>query len=252
MSEGEYRWELASWMPGKADYLQNPSPERLKAAAEAIAKVHECWFAAQQPVLAARVGPSKAMQERQQRLHWWRSCADWQHRIAEGLRRLPASKREIFSILAVRSMEILAATGSELSRGVDTLVAKPVVQHFVMRDLWSDHVLFEGDTVSGLIDFGAARIDEPAVDLARLLGSLEPESEEARMQAVEWYCSARQPSWQQSQRESFGERVQVLDRVGCMLSALQWLQWIVLQPREFRASDDFIATRWRAFLDRLS
>src|SRR6202023_1230336 len=39
-------------------------------------------------------------------------------------------------------------------------------------DVWHDHVLFEGDTVSGLIDFGGAKVDSVAVDLARLLGSM--------------------------------------------------------------------------------
>ena len=39
-------------------------------------------------------------------------------------------------------------------------------------DVWHDHVLFDGDRVTGLVDYGAVKIDHPAVDVARLLGSL--------------------------------------------------------------------------------
>ena len=41
-----------------------------------------------------------------------------------------------------------------------------------LRDIWHDHVLFTGDKVTGMIDFGAVDIDTPATDIARLVGSL--------------------------------------------------------------------------------
>jgi homoserine kinase type II len=43
-----------------------------------------------------------------------------------------------------------------------------------LRDIWHDHILFTGNEVTGLIDFGAVGIDTPATDIARLLGSLIP------------------------------------------------------------------------------
>src|SRR5262245_10835873 len=33
-------WELMDWMPGRADFRDHPSPERLRAAAHALARVH--------------------------------------------------------------------------------------------------------------------------------------------------------------------------------------------------------------------
>ena len=46
-----------------------------------------------------------------------------------------------------------------------------------IRDIWHDHVLFTGDEVTGIIDFGAMDIDTPATDVARLLGSLVGDDE---------------------------------------------------------------------------
>jgi homoserine kinase type II len=42
--------------------------------------------------------------------------------------------------------------------------------HPCFCDLHADHVLFSGETVTGMVDFGAMKIDHPAIDLARLLG----------------------------------------------------------------------------------
>jgi hypothetical protein len=49
---------------------------------------------------------------------------------------------------------------------------RPVPLQPCLCDSWHDHVLFESDAVTGLIDYGSAKIDHVAVDLARMLGSL--------------------------------------------------------------------------------
>ena len=38
-----------------------------------------------------------------------------------------------------------------------------------------DHVLFDGDRVTGIIDFAAAKVDHVAADLARLFGESDPD-----------------------------------------------------------------------------
>jgi len=40
-----------------------------------------------------------------------------------------------------------------------------------VRDIWHDHVLFTGNEVTGLMDFGALAVDTPATDIARLVNS---------------------------------------------------------------------------------
>jgi homoserine kinase type II len=54
-----------------------------------------------------------------------------------------------------------------------TLEATTVPLQMCLRDVRADHVLFEGDDVRGIIDFGAIAVDHPAVDLARLLSDYE-------------------------------------------------------------------------------
>lgn len=46
-------------------------------------------------------------------------------------------------------------------------------------DVHRDHVLYSGDEVTGLIDYGAVKLDSPAVDLARLFGENEATLAEA-------------------------------------------------------------------------
>src|SRR5262249_47353632 len=56
-----------------------------------------------------------------------------------------------------------------------------------IRDIWHDHVLFEGERVSGLIDFGAMAIDCVAADIARLLGSLVGDNVQPWLQGLNAY-----------------------------------------------------------------
>ena len=40
MAEGGHLWELTPWLPGVADFHQQPSPSRLQAAVHALARFH--------------------------------------------------------------------------------------------------------------------------------------------------------------------------------------------------------------------
>lgn len=137
----------------------------------------------------------------------------------------------------------LTALGPALLIELSEIQPKPVQLHFVLRDVWSDHILFTADQVTGIIDFGAARIDEPATDVSRLLGSLEP------LDASRWLMG-----WQAYHAvlpHVELERVRVLDRAGTLLAAVQWLQWLVIEPRQFDVPLHQLLTRWQRLLRRL-
>jgi Phosphotransferase enzyme family len=95
-----------------------------------------------------------------------------------------------------------------------------------IRDIHHDHVLFTGDEVSGLIDFGAMRIDTPLTDLARLVGSLVGDDQEARRLAVDAYSELRPLNHEERRL------VDVLDESGVVLGALNWLMWLYVERRD--------------------
>ena len=81
--------------------------------------------------------------------------------------------------------------------------------------------------VTGIVDFGAMRVESVAADLARLLGSLAGDDPQA------W--QARPGRYQQVRSLSDDELrlVTVFDRTTVLLGGLQWLEWIYLEGREF-------------------
>src|SRR5690606_5799306 len=109
------------------------------------------------------------------------------------------------SRLAQQTLMHLAALGPELLQHLIHIQRTAVPLQFVLRDVWSDHILFTEDCVTGIIDFGAARVDEPATDVARLLGSLEPRD------ASRWLLGWE--AYQAANPHVDLERVRLLDRV---------------------------------------
>jgi homoserine kinase type II len=113
-----------------------------------------------------------------------------------------------------------------------------------IRDVWHDHVLFAGDRVTGLIDFGAMRVESVAADVARLLGSLAGDDRSLWQVALAAYCSIRPLS------EDERTLVKVLDQSGVVLGVLNWLEWLYRQHREFR-DPAAVARRFNDLLPRL-
>jgi homoserine kinase type II len=114
-----------------------------------------------------------------------------------------------------------------------------------IRDIWHDHVLFEGDAVSGIIDLGAMRFETVAGDVARLLGSLALDDAVAWECGIEAYKSLRPLS--DIERQLIG----IFDRSGTLLSGMNWLRWIYLEQRQF-GNLPAIASRLNELCQRLA
>ena len=184
-------WELSAWLPGRADYFPLRRPEKLRAALTMLAQFHRAaaefrgefsegeFFAGESTSLAGgiRVGPSPGIRRRREQIDRLRS-GGLQKIVAAidaGQESLRGIDQEIWNRLHDSACRLLPSYAKSEDRIWRELVAAERVQAIPLqtciRDIWHDHVLFQEDYVSGVVDFGAMRVDNVACDVARLLGS---------------------------------------------------------------------------------
>jgi homoserine kinase type II len=212
---GHY-WELTPWMPGMANFHLHPTRRRLESAMEALARFHE--FAAS---IDPRHDQAPNLLDREAELAALRNgrLDEMEAAIARGL------NVELDS----RGQRVIAAARVRLAN-LETLVGDAVRQKLplqpAIRDIHQEHILFTGEKVSGIIDFGALRIDTPLADIARLIGSLVGDDQEARRCALDAYAKLR------PLRETDRQLIDLLDATGLVLGGLNWLKWLYLERRE--------------------
>lgn len=236
-------WQLEPWMPGIADYWQQPSMVRLIAACHTLARWH---IAARNSattkssgftVDAAATVPT--VRDRQLSLSRYLEGSleqiEWRlvHEFGLVWQRLGTQITTHVRRLAPQLM-------ADLMRAGDWLVPLQPV----MRDVWHDHLLFSGDQVTGLIDFGATRTDTVAADLSRLLGSLVGADAEA------WNCGLN--AYEQLRPLSNNERqlLPLLDLSNVLLSGLTWLRRRYVDRVEL-VSEERVLERLERIADRL-
>ncbi len=227
-------WEVTQWMPGQPSYLLKPSRKKLDSAVHALAELHSIWCSC-----APEQGPSPSVTQRIEMLSHWLELQDLVEQVGANVR------GPVEAAACMSTVQMLHARGPQLLQQLLRASQVPVTLHPVLRDVWNDHLLFDDENVSGIIDFGATRLDEPAVDLARMLGSLHPFECDVRQTAVEDY---------NRKRASFTvdpERVDLLDRSGTLLTALQWMKWLILERRKFNADTGKLFERWQTALSRM-
>lgn len=216
-------WELTPWLPGEVNCDSIPTIERLRAALVALAKFH---LAVSDFPGVSQVAPAPAVTQRLARLRALQSggAATIVDSIDSNVwPELTASARQF---------------AGQLSRFVDSAIARmrplanvPMSLQICIRDVWSDNLLFTGDAVTGLVDFGAVDIDTPATDIARLLGSLVG-TDRSRWQAgLAAYATVRKIPEEESQA------IPALDLAGTILGACNWLRWIYVEHRAFESRE---------------
>ena len=209
-------WELSPWMPGTADYEVKPNAPRLLNVIQKLAEFHRSTAQVQ-----LEFGPSANVKSRVEQL------ADSEALLSSlkttaGSHANPAIVRLFHELNQCRRW--LDWSRQQLSKALN----QPLVLQPVIRDIWHDHILFTGNEVSGIVDFGAMQLDHVSLDLARLLGSLIGDPDEPDwLIAVEHYCSFRPL---QSHEISL---IRWLDQSAVLLSSLNWLRWIAIEKREY-------------------
>jgi thiamine kinase-like enzyme len=231
---GEQFWEVADWMPGHAGFHLKPSDERLFAAMRALAAIHERLRLPKPreescPAVGRIITAFRAWRELVQ--SGWKPdfSIPYPYEIHERGRR--AWK---------------ALLGGALTAEYSLLdwTDRRVPVQLCLCDVWHDHILYTNNEVTGVIDFGAVKLDCVAMDLARLLGSLIPDEKE-RMNRALAVWSALFPA-----PRAVLDLVPVLDRAGMAVGLTNWVRWIYLDQMEFN-NEQQVVRRMDALLRRV-
>lgn len=213
-------WQVEPWLPGRADFSSRPRDFRLCEALRALARLHlalahfeprgvdASWFFSH-PAM-----PAPAVVERVERFEGWSD-----EKLAELFDRIK-QRPEICAGFNAAATSILTGFGRHSKTIAAELRSARRLQVRVqpcLRDVWHDHLLFEGDGVTGIIDPGAARSDTIAADLSRLVGSLVGDDRRRWGVAIGAYETVRPLSSDEL------TLVRVLDRSGTLLSGMTWL-----------------------------
>jgi homoserine kinase type II len=240
-------WELTPWLPGQADYCALRCEARLRAAMRTLGEFHLAAASyvdeslhVDEPLQdsLARSGELRpraaapGLGRRLARLHaLLRSgLAGLRHDVNRNGARWPD-----LATRAQRLFELFECVAGHVERTMSDAAPALVPLQWCIGDIWHDHVLFTGDMVTGLIDFGAVRRDSVAADVARLLGSL------ARDDPSDWRIGLA--AYEDVRRLMPEERalVRALDESSVLMSGLSWLEWVFGDGRRFDSSAAVIA-----------
>jgi Ser/Thr protein kinase RdoA (MazF antagonist) len=210
-------WDLTGWMEGRADFWQSPTPARLAAAATVLAQLHLAWAPSH-----VRSAPCPAIHRRIRRLQQWNGL------LAAGWRPdFPPTELDPCVNPARRAWGLLALWSPKLPALVAPWSERLLPLQPCLCDVWHDHILYEGDRVSGVIDYGSAKRDHVAVDLARLLGSMVGDDAASWSVALKAYRSVAHFT---DEEEALAR---ALDRTGTIVGLMNWMRWLYVEGREF-------------------
>ncbi len=225
IERGGCYWELAPWMPGEATFHADPNAARLAAAMQALAKFHLAAATFSNARSAPAPSPGIAMRLERLRALQERGCAAIEASLANG-RAGGALLAELHPI-ARRALELFRLCALLVENRLAAATAVVVPLQPCIRDIWHDHVLFTGEAVTGIIDFGAMRTDCVVTDVTRLLGSLVGDDESAWKSGLETYGAVRPLTPAES------GLVPVFDQSAVLLSPMNWLEWLFVDRRQF-------------------
>ncbi len=209
-------WDVVFWKPGEPEHARPFSKAKLHAAAVAIQLLHLEW---------AREGtepaPIPGILRRLSLFDEWRAEPA---RNEDGIWREAASLARAAIPSLVYELRVWLAT--------------PLPLHPCLTDCHADHILYTGDAVHGVIDYGAMKVDHPAVDAARFLGDATDGDERSFLLGCDLFADVAPAGL-----------IDVLDRSGTVGGIVHWLRGTDRSPTaEARLTK--LVSRWRKIADR--
>jgi Ser/Thr protein kinase RdoA (MazF antagonist) len=210
-------WDLTTWLPGRADFRDRPTAVRIEAACTALAQLHRAWRPPR-----PKSGVCPAVNRR------LRAAADWDALVCSGWRPdFTTVGHTAVAGWAERAWVVLGYSARRVPEWLADWRGVALTVQPCLCDVWHDHVLFTGDAVSGLIDYGGVKPDHIAVDLARMLGSLAGDDRALRATGFDAYGRAA------GLTDSTRSLVEALDRTGTVLGLAYWLRRLYHERRKF-------------------
>jgi homoserine kinase type II len=249
--QGGYLWQLEPWLPGEAENGPPPFrgvPEaRVVAAMTALGEYHRAVSGDPANCLPDAAAPG--MLKRLALLEALRSGG------MERLMAAVAANRTAWPELAERAQGIYEAfrvAAGHIAGQLRQATGWMVPVQPCIRDIHRQHVLFEGDRVTGIVDFGAMQPDSVAADVARLLGSLAMDVADLWQAGLQAYQNVNVLT------EPERLLVELYDQSGVLLSGIHWLKWVFIEGRQFEnrpavlARVDEILVRLARLAERMS
>ncbi|MHC4407327.1 MAG: phosphotransferase enzyme family protein [Planctomycetota bacterium] len=232
-----YLWELTPWMRGRADYQAEPTDGKLKTAMAMLAEFHLAAATFPLPDPPGSASPGICSRLTMLRALVSGDLTRLRETVVPGVHpELEHQAEQLFELFPTAADRVLP----EMIRSS----AYRVPLQPCIRDVWHDHVLFDGGRVTGLIDFGSMAPDNVASDVARLLGSMAGDDGPRWQAGLESYATVRPLS------ETEISLVHAFDHSTVVISGLTWIDWVYRQRKVFE-NLDVISRRVDEILVRL-
>jgi len=209
-------WEVSPWMSGEADLARPPTLTRVRTGFAGLA-AFLARFAKDR-----RWGASPGLIHRAEELEVLLLSEFQKIRLALGL--APQSA----PVALTRTwLERAVNKAPQVREAIRKAGAIQLPIQVCIRDARPDHLLFEGDRLTGLIDFGAMGTDSVAGDLARLLTEWVGPDQVSRNEALASFDQVLPLS---------GEELRAIEPfqlANAWLGAARWARWHFLERRVF-------------------
>jgi homoserine kinase type II len=200
-------WECCRWQLGGPRAA--PSVAETEAACEAVAELHLAWSG------EAVRGPCPGV------LNRLRILAEAEPLLRAGLDALPPMSAKLAALLR-RAAAVAARAAQVVARELRPWAREAFALQPCVRDLRGEHVLFHENRVVGIVDYGAAAVDSPAADLARLFIDYDGAGGELLANGLAAYRQVRA-------FDAPDAFVRVLIRSGAVCSVLGWLVRVAIR-----------------------
>jgi Ser/Thr protein kinase RdoA (MazF antagonist) len=211
-------WEIAPWLNGAPDCGRCPSSPRLRAAFTALAAFH-----LRLATLGHR-GHSPGLLARQQSIRQLIAGGfDLLERACEQRRQSGHGPHD----LAIRWNRLARRLAADVEARLGSAVSRELFLQPCLRDARPEHFLFEGERLTGLVDFGAMGMETVAADLARLIGEWLEGDRSARRDALDAYQTVRPLVSVET------ALIEVFEASASILIGERWSRWHYLEDRTF-------------------